>query len=155
MKRKRFENPAQKGRRYARELKAKKKSNGTSLTASTAGFRMGYLFSRSDNAAAYNAKQGLKSKKKYKIEKLKPLSDAEYEAFKKKRAGRQKAFNAALKEFDSALTKAGVKIDKRGEPYVTRPNGRRDYDPQSVIMADQRRTLRDIGEYDIDGDLPF
>jgi len=57
-----FEAPSAKSRRYARELKQKKKSNGKKLTKSTACYRMGYLNARRDRSIANKAYQ----KKRYK-----------------------------------------------------------------------------------------
>lgn len=51
----RFEAPSVKSKRYARELKAKKKASGQKLTKSTACYRMGYLNARRDRSAAYKA----------------------------------------------------------------------------------------------------
>lgn len=51
----RFEVPSVKSKRYARELKAKKKTSGQKLTKSTACYRMGYLNARRDRSAAYKA----------------------------------------------------------------------------------------------------
>ena len=39
----RYEAPSAKSKRYARELKRKKKNSGKKLTKSTASYRMGYL----------------------------------------------------------------------------------------------------------------
>ena len=51
----RFEAPSAKSKRYARELKSKKKSSGKKLTKSTASYRMGYLNARRDRSAAFKA----------------------------------------------------------------------------------------------------
>ena len=51
----RFEAPSAKSRRYARELKAKKKTSGQKLTKSTASYRMGYLNARRDRSNANKA----------------------------------------------------------------------------------------------------
>jgi len=53
------ESPSKKAKRYAKELKSKKKTNGEKLTKSTACYRMGYLNSRRDRSKAnklYNQK---------------------------------------------------------------------------------------------------
>ena len=50
-----FESPSSKSKRYARELKAKKKTGGQKLTKSTACYRMGYLNARRDRSKAYKA----------------------------------------------------------------------------------------------------
>ena len=47
-----FESPSAKSKRYARELKAKKKTSGQKLTKSTACYRMGYLNARRDRSKA-------------------------------------------------------------------------------------------------------
>ena len=52
-----FESPSAKSKRYARELKSKKKFNGTPLTATTASYRMGYLNARRDRSHAMQAIQ--------------------------------------------------------------------------------------------------
>jgi hypothetical protein len=57
-------NPAEKGKRYAWELQYKQKHTGEPLNAAQAGFRMGYLSSRTDGAKVYCAKKGIKSKAK-------------------------------------------------------------------------------------------
>ncbi|MDR2047058.1 MAG: hypothetical protein LBP79_04040 [Clostridiales bacterium] len=59
-------NPAEKGVRYSHELKFKTKRNGKPLTPAEAGFRMGYLKARSEEAEIYVKKNGLKSKKRRK-----------------------------------------------------------------------------------------
>ena len=51
----RFEAPSAKSKRYARELKKKKKTSGQKLTKSTACYRMGYLNARRDRSKAYRA----------------------------------------------------------------------------------------------------
>ena len=51
----RYEAPSAKSRRYARELKQKKKTSGKNLTKSTACYRMGYLNARRDRSKAYKA----------------------------------------------------------------------------------------------------
>lgn len=47
-----FESPSAKSKRYAKELKAKKKTSGQKLTKSTACYRMGYLNARRDRSNA-------------------------------------------------------------------------------------------------------
>lgn len=54
--------PAERSRRYSRELKSGKKHDGTSLSAAEAGFRMGVLNERKTQAKIYNRKHGLKGK---------------------------------------------------------------------------------------------
>ena len=49
----RFESPSVKSKRYARELKNKKKTSGNKLTKSTACYRMGYLNARRDRSKAF------------------------------------------------------------------------------------------------------
>ncbi len=51
----RFEAPSAKSRRYARELKSKKKTSGQKLTKATASYRMGYLNARRDRSNANKA----------------------------------------------------------------------------------------------------
>lgn len=51
----RYEAPSAKSKRYARELKQKKKASGQKLTKSTACYRMGYLNARRDRSAAMKA----------------------------------------------------------------------------------------------------
>ena len=58
----RFEAPSAKSKRYARELKEKKKTSGQKLTKSTACYRMGYLNARRDRSVAFKAWQN-KNKK--------------------------------------------------------------------------------------------
>ena len=49
--------PAEKGKRYARQLKSGRiQETGKALTKEDKAFRIGYLTSRSDNAKAYNSK---------------------------------------------------------------------------------------------------
>ena len=50
-------NPAERSKRYAREL-----SNGTPLTETEAAFRMGVLNERKTQAKIFNRKHGLKGK---------------------------------------------------------------------------------------------
>ena len=53
--------PAEKGKRYARQLKSGRiQETGKALTEKDRAFRIGYLTSRSDNAKAYKSKQGKK-----------------------------------------------------------------------------------------------
>lgn len=59
-----FENPAERSKRYAQELKKRKKYDGTPLTAVQAGYRIGVLNERKLQAKIYNKKHGLKSKSK-------------------------------------------------------------------------------------------
>ncbi len=51
----RYEAPSAKSKRYARELKRKKKTSGKKLTKSTASYRMGYLNARRDRSKAFKA----------------------------------------------------------------------------------------------------
>ena len=51
----RFEAPSAKSKRYAKELKAKKKTSGQKLTKATACYRMGYLNARRDRSIANKA----------------------------------------------------------------------------------------------------
>ncbi len=56
-------NPAEKSKRYARQLKTGKVSEtGKKLTVYQKGWRSGYISSRSDNAKAYKSNQ---KKRKY------------------------------------------------------------------------------------------
>lgn len=50
-------NPAEKGKRFSRQLKSGKGFNGEKLTASQRAFRSGYLAARSDSAKAYKSKR--------------------------------------------------------------------------------------------------
>ena len=61
-------NPAEIGKRYARQLKnGKIAETGKSLSDEDKAFRKGYLTARADNAKAYNHKHNIKSKvKRYK-----------------------------------------------------------------------------------------
>ena len=52
---KNFEPPSAKSKRYARELKARKKVSGQKLTKATACYRMGYLNARRDRSRANKA----------------------------------------------------------------------------------------------------
>ena len=140
-------NPAEKGKRYAEQLKAGKViETGKPLDEGDRKWQRGYLKSRSDNAAAYNAnmKKTRLPNKGFNIKLDSFISEAD--AAQKKgtpKKGQQKRFDW------------GVRVDRNGEPYVKRPNGRPDYDSYSVIMANQLQTLYDIGEYDIDKNLRF
>lgn len=57
-------NPAERSKRYARELSNGKKHNGKPLTDTEAAFRMGVLNERNTQAKIYNKANGLKSKSK-------------------------------------------------------------------------------------------
>ena len=57
-------NPAERSKRYARELKNGRKQDGTPLTEAEAGFRMGVLNERKTQAKIFNREHGLKSKSK-------------------------------------------------------------------------------------------
>ena len=57
-------NPAERGKRYSRELKNGVKHDGTPLTDTEAAFRMGVLNERSTQAKIYNKQNGKKSKAK-------------------------------------------------------------------------------------------
>ena len=57
-------NPAERSKRYSRELKKGIKSNGTPLTETEAAFRMGVLNERKTQAKIFNRQNGLKSKAK-------------------------------------------------------------------------------------------
>ena len=57
-------NPAERSKRYARELKSGRKQEGTPRTESEAGFRMGDLNERKTQAKICNRGHGLKSKTK-------------------------------------------------------------------------------------------
>lgn len=59
-------NPAERSKRYARELKSGRKSDGMPLTEAEAGFRMGVLNERKTQAKIYNREHGLKGKSKKK-----------------------------------------------------------------------------------------
>ena len=54
-------NPAEKGQRYARQLKKGVDHNGVVLSDTQASFRSGYLQARKDSAKCYNSQ---KKKKK-------------------------------------------------------------------------------------------
>ena len=70
-------NPAERGKRYSRELSNGRKVDGTPLTDTEAAFRMGVLNERKTQAKIYNKKHGLKgkSKKNKKITSIKPYID--------------------------------------------------------------------------------
>lgn len=57
-------NPAERSKKYARELKSGRKQDGTPLTGAEAGFRMGVLNERKTQAKIYNREHGLKGKSK-------------------------------------------------------------------------------------------
>lgn len=57
-------NPAERGKRYSRELANGRKHDGTPLTETEAAFRMGVLNERKTQAKIYNKQHGLKSKAK-------------------------------------------------------------------------------------------
>lgn len=58
-------NPAEKGKRYARQLKTNRVAEtGKTLTKEDRSFRAGYLTARKDSAKAYCHKRGIKSKVK-------------------------------------------------------------------------------------------
>lgn len=58
-------NPAEKGARYAKQLKAGKvEETGKTLTPTDRSYRVGYLRARSDNANAYKSKHPRKYPKK-------------------------------------------------------------------------------------------
>ena len=59
-------NPAERSKRYARELKSGRKHDGTPLTEAQAGFRMGVLNERKTQAKIYNRTHGIKSKSRKK-----------------------------------------------------------------------------------------
>lgn len=50
---------------------------------------------------------------------------------------------------DKPKSWSGVIVDNDGFPYVQMPDGRRDYNVYSVILAEERQTLKNIGYYDI------
>lgn len=59
-------NPAEKGKRYARQLKSGRVAEtGKALNNTEKAWRGGYLTARQDNADAYNAKRGIKRKKRF------------------------------------------------------------------------------------------
>lgn len=51
-------NPAERGKRYSRELSNGRKVDGTPLSATEAAFRMGVLNERKTQAKIYNKKRG-------------------------------------------------------------------------------------------------
>ena len=53
-------NPAERSKRYARELSNGRKQDGTPLTETEAAFRMGVLNERKTQAKIFNRKHGLK-----------------------------------------------------------------------------------------------
>ena len=55
-------NPAERSKRYARELSNGRKQDGTPLTETEAAFRMGVLNERKTQAKIFNREHGLKSK---------------------------------------------------------------------------------------------
>lgn len=58
--------PDEKAKRYTKQLKAGRiRETGKELTSNQKAYRVGYLASRNDNAKAYCANNGLKSKSKY------------------------------------------------------------------------------------------
>lgn len=59
-------NPAEKGKRFARQLKTGRVTEtGETLNNTQKAWRSGYLTARQDNADAYNAKRGVKRKKRF------------------------------------------------------------------------------------------
>lgn len=59
-------NPAERSKRYARELSNGRKQDGSPLTESEAAFRMGVLNERKTQAKIYNREHGLKGKSRKK-----------------------------------------------------------------------------------------
>ena len=60
-------NPAEAGKRYARQLKnGKVAETGKTLSSEDKAFRKGYLTARSDSAKAYCHKKGIKRKRTFK-----------------------------------------------------------------------------------------
>ena len=57
-------NPAERSKRYARELANGCKHDGTRLTETEAAFRIGVLNERKTQAKIYNKQHGLKDKSK-------------------------------------------------------------------------------------------
>ena len=57
------ESPSKKSKRYARELKRRRKTSGKALTKATASYRMGYLNARKERSKA-NMAFKRKTKKK-------------------------------------------------------------------------------------------
>lgn len=59
-------NPAERSKRYARELSNGRKQDGSPLTETEAAFRMGVLNERKTQAKIYNREHGLKGKSRKK-----------------------------------------------------------------------------------------
>lgn len=59
-------NPAERSKRYARELSNGRKQDGSPLTETEAAFRMGVLNERKTQAKIYNREYGLKGKSRKK-----------------------------------------------------------------------------------------
>lgn len=59
-------NPAERSKRYARELSKGRKQDGSPLMGTEAAFRMGVLNERKTQAKIYNRKHGLKGKSRKK-----------------------------------------------------------------------------------------
>lgn len=59
-------NPAERSKRYARELSNGRKYDGSPLTETEAAFRMGVLNERKTQAKIYNREHGLKGKSRKK-----------------------------------------------------------------------------------------
>lgn len=57
-------NPSERAKRYSRELSNGRKRNGEKLTEAEAGFRMGVLNERKQQAKIYCRENGIKSKSK-------------------------------------------------------------------------------------------
>lgn len=57
-------NPAERSKRYSRELANGRKHNGIPLTSTEAAFRMGVLNERKMQSKIYNKQKGKKSKSK-------------------------------------------------------------------------------------------
>ena len=53
----RFEAQRAKSKRYARELKRRRRRNGKKLTRSTASYRLGYLRALRERSKAYRARK--------------------------------------------------------------------------------------------------
>ena len=64
-----LENPAERAKRYAKELKEGKDSKGNKLTPAQAGLRMGVLKERQTQARIYNKQHGKQNKPKKKNKK--------------------------------------------------------------------------------------
>lgn len=59
-------NPAEKAKRYARQMKSGiVRETGKKLSATDRAYRAGYLAARTDSAKAFNANAGVKSKNKH------------------------------------------------------------------------------------------